>query len=80
MINNYYTFEQAVEKYKKERINHLVPLVERYKDLYTDSHPFYCSHCGWYYPHDNWKTDRCPLCGQDIIQADNSEPTFGLFA
>lgn len=78
-----YTFEEAVEKYKATRLKGLPGLLKRYEDIYTDKHPSYCPHCGWYYPHDNWKRDCCPVClSKDIIKQDNenSIPTFGLFA
>lgn len=73
-----YTQEEAVEKFMQNLPWGLKDLYQQ--DKLRNLHPFYCSHCGWYYPHDNWETNKCPLCGQDIIQADNSEPTFGLFA
>ena len=74
-----YTQEQAVEKFMEE-------LPWGLKELYTSNkfrnpHPFYCPRCGWYYPHDNWEKKECPVCKSlDIIQADNSMPTYGLFS
>lgn len=74
-----YTFEDAVNMYMPE-----LPegLKARYnKDMYSDKHPFYCPDCGWYYPHDNWPTNKCPKCSSiNITQVNNCKSTFGLFA
>lgn len=74
-----YTFEEAVKRYMLKLPS---GLKERYNnDIYTDKHPSYCCRCGWYYPHDNWNRDCCPVClSKDIIQQNNEQCTFGLFA
>lgn len=73
------TFDEAVERYIKELPDGLKNLYRQ--NVHIDEHPFYCPQCGWYYPHDNWLAPTCPVCDNiNIIQVDNSTPTFGLFA
>lgn len=74
-----FTFEDAVEEYMTKLP---VGILKRYQDnMYSDVRPCFCPYCNWYYPHDNWQSNKCPRCGStDFVRQDNSIPKFGLFA
>ena len=71
-----FTLDEALDKWI-EKLPWGLKIVYQ-QDRYRNTAPFYCSNCGWYYPHDNWLSPYCPKCKSKAIQVHNNMQ-LGLF-